>query len=199
MSRKNSLPIIHTGLQVWTSFNTWVTTKTFNYDYQYNLQPTSLLTAWPGFTVNFTWRLAIVDGKPGNFILLYILLLWSYNKIICLLLRSCWGNWLRWLWYHGVTIGCAIMHSIHRWTDWLQNKKKKRFIEHTNTADIRCTSNVWGQINLDAWWGFDSTSHRLKHNLAKCNNTNNTNIRTRSDFEKHLTIKNCDKTFLKII
>ena len=24
-------------------------------------------------------------------------------------------------------------------------------------------------------------------------------IRTRSDFEKHLTIKNCDKTFLKII
>ena len=25
------------------------------------------------------------------------------------------------------------------------------------------------------------------------------NIRTRSDFEKHLTIKNCDKTFLKII
>ena len=78
-------------------------------------------------------------------------------------------------------------------------KKKKRFIEHTNTADIWCTSNVWGQINLDAWWGFDSTSHRLKHNLAKCNNTNNTNIQTRSDFEKHLTIKNCDETFLKII
>ena len=25
------------------------------------------------------------------------------------------------------------------------------------------------------------------------------NIRTRSDFEKHLTIKNCDETFLKII
>ena len=24
-------------------------------------------------------------------------------------------------------------------------------------------------------------------------------IRTRSDFEKHFTIKNCDKTFLKII
>ena len=24
-------------------------------------------------------------------------------------------------------------------------------------------------------------------------------IRTRSDFERHLTIKNCDKTFLKII
>ena len=24
-------------------------------------------------------------------------------------------------------------------------------------------------------------------------------LRTRSDFEKHLTIKNCDKTFLKII
>ena len=70
--------------------------------------------AWPGLTVNATWRLAIVDGKPENFILLYILLLWSYNKIICLLLWSCWGNWLRWLWYHGVTIGCAIMHSIHR-------------------------------------------------------------------------------------
>ena len=25
------------------------------------------------------------------------------------------------------------------------------------------------------------------------------NLRTRSDFEKHFTIKNCDKTFLKII
>ena len=24
-------------------------------------------------------------------------------------------------------------------------------------------------------------------------------VRTRSDFEKHFTIKNCDKTFLKII
>ena len=83
--------------------------------------------ASPGLTVNATWRLAIVDGKPENFILLYILLLWSYNKIICLLLWSCWGSWLRWLWYHGVTIGCAIMHSIHRWTDWLQNKKKKTF------------------------------------------------------------------------
>ena len=144
--------------------------------------------AWPGLTVNATGRLTIVDGKPENFILLYILLLWSYNKIICLLLWSCWGSWLRWLWYHGVAIGCAIMHSIHRWTDWLQNQWKKRFIEHTNTTDIRCTSNVWGQnnsslcigwqINLDAWWGFDSTSHRLKYNVAKCNNNNNNYLLT---------------------
>ena len=31
------------------------------------------------------------------------------------------------------------------------------------------------------------------------NKSRNHNKRSRSDFEKHLTIKNCDKTFLKII
>ena len=38
-------------------------------------------------------------------------------------------------------------------------------------------------------------SQRLSKNRSRKINV----IRTRSDFEKHLTIKNCDKTFLKII
>ena len=110
---KNSLPNMHTGLQAWTSMPEY-SSNDQEIQLWLLIQSIACQYAWPGLTVNATWRLAIVDGKPENFILLYILLLWSYNKIICLLLWSCWGNWLRWLWYHGVTIGCAIMHSIHR-------------------------------------------------------------------------------------
>ena len=39
-----------------------------------------------------------------------------------------------------------------------------------------------------------STTYKYEYNKE-----HKINIRTRSDFEKHFTIKNCDKTFLKII
>ena len=68
---KNSLPNMHTGLQAWTSIPEY-SSNDQEIQLWLLIQSIACQYAWPGLTVNATWRLAIVDGKPENFILLYI-------------------------------------------------------------------------------------------------------------------------------
>ena len=77
--------------------------------------------------------------------------------------------------------------------------------------------NTWGswensrQLFFFTWdWRFEDTmfsdaidvgvaEKSLGHFMTMTKIVLHLIIRTRSDFEKHLTMKNCDKTFLKII
>ena len=67
---------------------------------------------------------------------------------------------------------------------------KRQCIISVNSKNVQVELNQGGNLTYNT--GFDDSSFVVIISVTYL-------LRTRSDFEKHLTIKNCDKTFLKII